>query len=479
MGKKAERSGVSPLGKDRIQFDFEFEGKRYRPSIKRAPSEANLERALKQLEGIKERIARGTFVFTEEFPKYRFLKGVRTVGPRTCNQVFDSFLTHCESRLAKKDLAFVTVDDYRSMLNFIWRPAIGDRDFESIRYSDLAAEVDKYVHWSKKRYNNVISVIRCAFEYGYRDLPDKRNPAEGFKTLKITKKDKDPVDPFPIAEAEQLIAAIHRDWGEAQGNYDEFRFFTGLRPSEEIALLVSDCDLDRGTVRITKARVRNHDKDRTKNGDDRTIELCPRALEVLKRQLTLRDRLKSLELIQHDKVFFKETGEEIINLQFGYERWKQTLTKTLKGRYRDPYCARHSWTSWLLMTGKNLLWAASQNGHSVQVMLTVYAQWLEGAGKEDIEAINTAMDGAPATLRAQIETNRARLLGSLPIPSGPHSLAVGRQYDIVLARKCLKRKRKRCQTVRAFDPYTLSRGAPSTTRPSLRNSWETLWLSST
>jgi hypothetical protein len=28
----------------------------------------------------------------------------------------------------------------------------------------------------------------------------------------------------------RAIAAIHRDWGEAQGNYDEFRFFTSLRP---------------------------------------------------------------------------------------------------------------------------------------------------------------------------------------------------------------------------------------------------------
>jgi hypothetical protein len=33
-----------------------------------------------------------------------------------------------------------------------------------------------------------------------------------------------------------LIAALHRDWGEAQGNCDELRFFTGLRPSEEIEL---------------------------------------------------------------------------------------------------------------------------------------------------------------------------------------------------------------------------------------------------
>ena len=51
MGRKAERSGVSPLGKDRIRFNFEFEGKRYRPSIERAPTEGNLNRALKQLDG--------------------------------------------------------------------------------------------------------------------------------------------------------------------------------------------------------------------------------------------------------------------------------------------------------------------------------------------------------------------------------------------------------------------------------------------
>jgi hypothetical protein len=30
-------------------------------------------------------------------------------------------------------------------------------------------------------------------------------------------------------ESEGLVAAIRQDWGEAQANYDEFRFFTGLR----------------------------------------------------------------------------------------------------------------------------------------------------------------------------------------------------------------------------------------------------------
>ena len=44
--------GVSPLGTRRIQFDFEFEGVRYRPTLERAPTEANLRRARLQLQGM-------------------------------------------------------------------------------------------------------------------------------------------------------------------------------------------------------------------------------------------------------------------------------------------------------------------------------------------------------------------------------------------------------------------------------------------
>ena len=68
MGKKAELSGVRAKGKDRIEFEFKFEGVRYRPTLQRAPSEANLRRAYKQLLDIKLRIKTGTFNFEEEFP---------------------------------------------------------------------------------------------------------------------------------------------------------------------------------------------------------------------------------------------------------------------------------------------------------------------------------------------------------------------------------------------------------------------------
>ena len=367
---------------------------RYRPTLKRIPSEANLRRARKQLEEIKARIANGTFCFAEEFPDYRDLGGVvGTSRRRTCDDVFDEFIKRCESRMEKSDLAFATLDSYRKILDAIWRPAIGAQDFESVKYSTLVKIADAR-SIGKKTYNNIISPLRCAFEYGYRDHPEKFNPASGLKGFRITKKDRPAVDPFSIAEAEALIAALHRDWDEAQGNYDEFRFFTGLRPSEQIALLVSDCDIGQGKISVTKARVMARDKDRTKTSEDRLVELCPRALDVLKRHLALRARLVLAGQIRHDNLFFKEDGSPIGNLQYPWVRWRRTL-RALKARYRDPYNARHSSVSWNLMVGKNPLWVAKQHGHSVQTMLEVYAAWTEGAKESDIEAIKRAMESRP------------------------------------------------------------------------------------
>jgi hypothetical protein len=44
-----------------------------------------------------------------------------------------------------------------------------------------------------------------------------------------------------------------------------------------------------------------------------------------------------------------------------------------------------------LMLGKNLLWVAKQHGHSVEVMLRMYAAWLDDATEADIQAIKQAM----------------------------------------------------------------------------------------
>jgi integrase len=193
-------------------------------------------------------------------------------------------------------------------------------------------------------------------------------------------------------DAETLIATIHRDWGEAQGNYDEFRFFTGLRPSEEIALVLSDLDLVNGVISVNKARVHGIDRCKTKTGEDRRVELCPRALSVLRRQLRLRSRLQAGGKIHHEYVFFQDSGEPIRDLLCPALRWRQSL-RSSKLRHRRPYVARHTSVSWNLMLGKNLLWVAKQHGHSIVTMLRTYAAWIEGAAEVDVAAIRRSMCG--------------------------------------------------------------------------------------
>ena len=59
MGSKWFTGGVSAAPRGRIQFDFILDGIRYRPSIKRPPSEVNLRRARERLEVIKRQIQLG------------------------------------------------------------------------------------------------------------------------------------------------------------------------------------------------------------------------------------------------------------------------------------------------------------------------------------------------------------------------------------------------------------------------------------
>src|SRR5690606_19915928 len=79
MGRKSASGGVQAKGRDRIEFTFKYEGKRYRPTIRRTPTTANLRRARIQLEAIKLRIEAGTFSFVEEFPDYRFQNNLAEV----------------------------------------------------------------------------------------------------------------------------------------------------------------------------------------------------------------------------------------------------------------------------------------------------------------------------------------------------------------------------------------------------------------
>jgi integrase len=391
MGRKSIMGGVRPKGFRRIQFDFEIDGVRFRPTLPWIPTPANLELAQKLNARIKAQIEAGTFVFSDLFPKFRGLKKLPGhVSAKSCEEVFDDFLRHEQARVARDDLAPVTLKSHRQILDHVWRPALGRLPFLAVQYSMMVKVADSHC-WNKKTYNNAISALRRAFAFGYLDYPDRIDPATRLRSAKMGKKDRPRIDPFSIQDAEVFIAALHQDWGEAHGNYEEFRFFTGLRPSEEIALTMNDYDRVNGVLSVTKARVDGIDKDCTKTGDDRRIKLCPRARAILERQLQVRARLIEQHGIQHEPhLFVMDDGRPIPDVKYPYGRWERTL-KRLRIRYRRPYVARHTSVSWNLMMGRNPLLIAKEHGHRILTMLTVYAAWTEGAVEADFWAIHDAL----------------------------------------------------------------------------------------
>jgi len=102
---------------------------------------------------------------------------------RTCGEVFDAFLGHEEARLARGDLAAITVTSHRRILDRVWRTHLGPLPFLGIPYSMLVRIADAYP-CNKKTYNNAISVLRRAFKFGYRDHPERHDPTAGLKSAR-------------------------------------------------------------------------------------------------------------------------------------------------------------------------------------------------------------------------------------------------------------------------------------------------------
>lgn len=124
------------------------------------------------------------------------------------------------------------------------------------------------------------------------------------------------------------------------------------------------------------------------------VPLCPRAIEVLSRQMALRERMVAAGKIAHQYVFFTEGGEPFQKVYLPYNRWREVM-EILPVRYRKPYNKRHSYISWRLMIGHNRLLVAMEDGHSVTVMERTYAAWTKGAKPEDVELIKAAMASSP------------------------------------------------------------------------------------
>jgi integrase len=155
-------------------------------------------------------------------------------------------------------------------------------------------------------------------------------------------------------------------------NYFEFAFFTGLRPSELIALKWGSIDFLRKKATIDAARVRAVDKD-SKTHRPRDIDLQTRALNALLRQ-------KKHTFLSGDFIFRNpESNTRLFDTGPPMDTWRDAL-KAVGIRSRDARQTRHSFATMCLHAGMNPAYVAQQMGHvDKRMFFEVYSKWMEGA----------------------------------------------------------------------------------------------------
>ncbi len=358
-GIKSHRKG--------IQITFHWNNKRYRPTLAIPPTKNNLKYA-SQLKGEVERLVSLGIYTTEKYLQDFPTTNVAKSTPKTQSKTTFKDLSVAWIK-SVSHLSHGTLIKYNQALAF-WVKEIGECPIDSIKYSTLAALANSQ-GWKPKNRNNILIPLRQVMEMAFLDEIIAVNPTV---RIKNARHQIEPPDPLTAEELEQVLWYMSK-YSPQIVNYFEFAFFTGMRPSEVISLKWGDIDHTRGLARVQRARTFQKEHE-TKTFKIRDVELNTRAKNALARQ-------QQYTLEGNGYIFENpETNEA-----YGEERplrrayWNPTL-KALGMRKRRFYQTRHTYATLNLMAGANPMWVAKQLGHvNMQMVLTVYSKWIEGADK--------------------------------------------------------------------------------------------------
>lgn len=365
MATKEFPTGIRPHGSG-IKIRFTWEGKRFEPIWPRKPTKTNIRQAAHLRAELTNKAQFQTLTWkelAEYFPQFD--------KPEYVNSNVKLFSEYAQIYLDTASVSDGTLDTYRKALMKYWQPRYAERPIDSFTVSELKQDIADIEWKSMKTRNNVLIPLRKVFEMAVDDEAIDRNPAEKIKNMKFQKAE---VDPFSPQEAEKIIRYLYaKNEGPEliYASYVQFAFWTGMRTSEMLALTWNDIDWNRGAVKVNKTRIRGQLNHQTKTNRTREVLLNDRAKEALREA----------------KKLTYQFGEQVFRSPRTSEAWltdkppREVFTAALKAlgiRHRRTYNTRHTYATQCLMAGMNPAFVANQLGHSVIVLLTTYARWLNG-----------------------------------------------------------------------------------------------------
>lgn len=343
-----------------IRIAFTWEGKRYRERWPGAPTVENIRQAERVQDRIRREIQDGTFSaqsFRRYFPNAK-------VGQD------ELFGRYAERWLRTASVSEATRHEYKKALNRYWLPDLWDAPLPRLLPSDIKGVVASVPFPSAKTKNNALIPLRRVLEAAHWDELTQKNLAD---FVKGEKHQKSPPDPFTPEERDAILDHFA---GHHLGPYFRFMFWSGLRPSEALALQWADVDLRTDYVRVEKAQSKGRSLARTKTGKVRDVRLNSDSRAALQAQ-------KAKSYLAGGHVFVTEEGRPYRTEKAQRVAFTAALKK-LGIRHRPAYNCRHTYATVCLMAGMTPIFVAGQLGHSPVMLQTVYSRWMHGA-RDDLE----------------------------------------------------------------------------------------------
>jgi integrase len=181
-------------------------------------------------------------------------------------------------------------------------------------------------------------------------------------------------------------------------------FFTGMRPSEALALRWGDIDLRRGEFSVTKSRYMEEEGNTKTAGSHRQSGLLPDVVDVLR-------TAKPLHVTEEQHIFLNQEGKLLTFHTWRKKYWYRAL-RAKNIRERRPYCMRHTFISAGLTNGVNIKWLADYCGTSVAMIEKHYGKYIRNNSEEQLSRLLGVKSATlSATLASQREDKQAQVAG--------------------------------------------------------------------